>query len=195
MIKAGIAKAINDIKIRTRNLMTTKNSWQVFVGIYGSRDELKGDYLTRAAAARFGLYGNDEEEVYYPATTVDGRGYSLDANGTSYILHFEKQELPPVNSFWTLSMYNLPEHTLVENPINRYTINSQSKDLFFAEDGSLTVYIQYGVPEKAKQSNWLPAPQGNFLLQLRAYIPKPEAIQPDNLWVPPKVEVIPQVRD
>ncbi len=190
MIKAGIAKAINDIKIRTRNLITMKNGWQVFSGIYGSREELQGDYLTRAAAARFGLYGNDEEEVYYPATTVDEKGYSLDANGTSYILHFDKDELPPVNGFWTLSLYKMPGHTLVENPINRYAVNSQANDLLFADDGSLTLYIQHGSPGKAKESNWLPAPQGKFLLQLRAYIPRLEAIQPDALWVPPKIEVV-----
>ncbi len=189
MIKAGIAKAMNDIKTRTRNLVTVKNGWQIFAGIYGSRDKLQGDYLTRAAAARFGLYGNDEEEVYYPATTVDSKGYSLNASETSYVLHFDKEDLPPVNGFWTLSLYKMPDHSLVENPINRYAINSQSKDLHFAEDGSLTLYIQHKSPGKIKESNWLPAPQGKFLLQFRAYMPKPEAIQPDNLWVPPKVVV------
>lgn len=190
MIKAGIRKAMNDIKIRTRNLVTIKNGWQVFAGIYGSRDELNDDYLTRAAAARFGLYGNDEEEVYYPASTVDSHGYSLDGTETSYVLHFEKGELPPVDGFWSLAMYKMPEHTLVENPINRYAINSRSGDLIYEDDGSLSLYIQYASPGKTKESNWLPAPRGKFLLQLRAYTPKSEAIQPNNLWAPPMVKAV-----
>ena len=190
MINAGVAKAINVIKAKTRELLTTKNGWQVFSNIYGNREKMQGDYLTRAAAARFGLYGNDDQEVYYPATTVDANGLTLNASQTDYILHFSKQMLPSVNGFWSLSMYNMPEHTLVANPINRYTINSRAGRMQYGQDGSLILYIQHYSPGKAKQANWLPAPRGNFILQFRAYLSTPESLKPESLWVPPMVKKV-----
>jgi hypothetical protein len=186
VINAGIAEAINVIKAKTRELLTTKNGWQVF----SNREKMQGDYLTRAAAARFGLYGNDDQEVYYPATTVDADGLTLNASQTDYILHFTKEMLPPVNGFWSLSAYNMLEHTLVTNPINRYTINSRAGGIQYAEDGSLTLYIQNSSPGKAKQANWLPAPKGNFILQFRAYLLTPEALKLESLWMPPMVKAV-----
>ena len=186
VINAGVAEAINVIKAKTRELLTTKNGWQVF----SNREKMQGDYLTRAAAARFGLYGNDDQEVYYPATTVDADGLTLNASQTDYILHFTKEMLPPVDGFWSLSVYNMPEHTLVANPINRYTINSRAGDIQYEEDGSLTLYIQNSSPGKAKQANWLPAPKGNFILQFRAYLLTPEALKLESLWMPPMVKAV-----
>ena len=186
VINAGVAEAINVIKAKTRELLTTKNGWQVF----SNREKMQGDYLTRAAAARFGLYGNDDQEVYYPATTVDADGLTLNASQTDYILHFTKEMLPPVNGFWSLSAYNMLEHTLVANPINRYTINSRAGDILYAEDGSLTLYIQNSSPGKAKQANWLPTPKGNFILQFRAYLLTPEALKLESLWMPPMVKAV-----
>ena len=186
VINAGVAEAINVIKAKTRELLTTKNGWQVF----SNREKMQADYLIRAAAARFGLYGNDDQEVYYPATTVDADGLTLNASQTDYILHFTKEMLPPVDGFWSLSVYNMPEYTLVENPINRYTINSRAGDIQYEEDGSLTLYIQNSSPGKAKQANWLPAPKGNFILQFRAYLLTPEALKLESLWMPPMVKAV-----
>ena len=146
---------------------------------------MRTKYLVRAGAALLGLYGNDADEAYYPVGNADASGNRFDASKHSYAMRFEKNELPQVDAFWSMTMYSLPDQLMVANPINRYSIGDRSK-LRYGEDGSLTIYIQRESPGKQKASNWLPAPDGPFSLQFRMYLPKPKALDP--LYLPPPVD-------
>jgi hypothetical protein len=104
----------------------------------------------------------------------------------NYTLRFAPGQLPPVNAFWSVTMYKLPESLLVANPINRYLINSPMlPNLVKDPDGGLTIYIQNSSPGPEKEPNWLPSPPGPFTLYMRLYSPKPEAL--DGTWQTPKI--------
>ncbi|WP_313673574.1 DUF1254 domain-containing protein [Mycolicibacterium sp.] len=153
--------------------------------LFGSRDELGPNYLYRMAGAVIGIYANSKQEAMYPVLSTDSDGAAL--TGTDkYTLTFAGGQLPPVNAFWSVTMYKLPESQLVDNPINRYVINSPMlPDLVENPDGSLTLYVQNSPPESDKTANWLPAPPGPFTVFMRVYWPKPEAL--DGSWQPPKL--------
>jgi len=186
-IEEGIKSALSKIEDKMKKLGERKNGWMQIAGAFGNREDMQGKYLTRAAAAMFGLWGNTLEEAYYPEANVDENGEPLDGSKHNYILHFDKDQIPPVKAFWSLSMYKLPEQLFIENPINRYVISSATKGLKYNEDGSLDVYIQKNSPGKSKESNWLPAYDGLFSLQARLYWPDPSMLDP--LYVLPKVKV------
>jgi len=146
-------------------------------------------FIMRAVAAHMGLYGNSGDEAIYPTYLVDALGAPFDASQNNYTLTFKKGELPPVKAFWSLTMYDGKTQLLIDNPLNRYLLNSPMMDGFvFTEDGSLTFYIQKESPGKKLESNWLPAPDGPFYATLRLYGPKKEALE--GKWVnPPLVKV------
>ena len=187
-IKEGIESADEKIKAAAANLGERKNGWQMISGAFGTREAMQSKYLTRAAAAWFGLWGNTLEEAYYPETSEDNENEALDCSKHNYVLHFEKEEIPPVKAFWSLSMYKLPEQHFIENEINRYVISSATEGLKYNEDGSLDVYIQKENPGKDKVSNWLPTHDGLFSLQARLYWPNPENLDP--LYVVPSVKKV-----
>jgi hypothetical protein len=167
------------------------NGWNVG-SAFGDRAFYKGDFTLRAAAALAGVYGNDAVEAMYPATRVDADGQPLDGSKHSYTLTFPKNQLPPVNGFWSVTMYDGKTQLLIDNPINRYLINSPMlPGMKKNPDGSLTLYIQNKTPGKAKESNWLPAPDGPIYLVIRLYWPKetPPSILPpgEGTWQPPAV--------
>ena len=111
---------------------------------------------------------------------------ALDGSKARYTLHFNKGEFPPVDAFWSLTMYDLPQQLLVKNPINRYLINSPMlPDLKLDSEGGLTIYIQSDSPGEDNESNWLPAPKAPFMLAMRYYLPKPELIE--GTWKSPLV--------
>jgi len=151
--------------------------------MFGTREFLKNNYLYRMAAAVLGIYGNSEQEAMYPIYTVNSEGQKLD--GTQrYTLRFAPGQLPPVNAFWSLTMYKLPESLLCENPINRYLLNSSMTPQFTNDaDGGLTLHIQNASPGADQEGNWLPAPQGSFFMVMRLYWPKDEAIS--GAWAAP----------
>ena len=154
---------------------------------FGTRAFLGNDYMMRMASAVLGIYGNSKEEANYPAYFTDSEGKPLDGVANRYTVRFEPGKLPPVNSFWSLTMYELPASLLTANPINRYLINSPMEPKLVRDaDGGITLYIQHESPGKAKEANWLPAPKGPFFMVMREYWPKPEAL--DGLWkAPPAV--------
>lgn len=167
------------------------NGWRVGAA-QGNREFFHGDWLLRAAAAKAGIYGNDAVEAMYPMTRNDGTGQPLDGSKHSYTLTFAASQFPPVNAFWSVTMYDGKTQLLIENPINRYLINSPMlPKMKKNEDGSLTVYIQKDSPGKDKESNWLPAPNGPIYLVMRLYWPKKEApsILPpgEGTWNPPAI--------
>ena len=154
---------------------------------FGTRQFLNNDYMARMASAAFGIYGNSKEEALYPAYFVDSKGQQLDGARNRYVLRFAPNALPPVHSFWSLTMYGLPESLLVENQLNRYLINSAMlPGLKRDADGGVTLYLQHESPGKEKEANWLPAPNGPFWTAMRLYWPKPQAL--DGRWKQPALE-------
>ena len=167
------------------------NGWRIGA-TFGDRDFYHGDWLLRAAAAKGGIYGNDAVEATYPMTRADATGQTLDGSKHSYTLTFPAGQLPPVNAFWSVTMYDGKTQLLIENPIGRYLINSPMlSGMQKNPDGSLTLYIQKDSPGKAKEANWLPAPNGTMYLVMRLYWPKdtPPSILPagKGSWKPPAV--------
>ena len=144
------------------------------------------NYLYRFAGAVTGIYGNSTEEARYPIYRVDHTGEPLDASKNRYVIKFDSDKLPPANAFWSVTLYDLPANLTVENPIDRYLINSPMlPDLDRDADGGLRIYVQKDSPGKEKESNWLPAPDGPFWMAMRIYWPKAEAL--DGTWKQPPV--------
>jgi len=167
------------------------NGWKVG-SLFGDRGFYSGDWLKRAAAAKGGIYGNDAIEAMYPMTKTLANGEELDGSKHNYTLTFAKGQFPPVNAFWSVTMYDGKSQLLIENPINRYLINSPMlSGMKKNPDGSLTMYIQKDSPGKAKESNWLPAPSDTIYLVMRLYWPKetPPSILPagEGTWKPPAI--------
>jgi hypothetical protein len=158
------------------------------MGAFGNRERMQGNYLVRAAAARLGLYGNDQEEALYPATQVDVNGNALDGSKNRYVIRFGKAQVPPVKSFWSMTMYGLPSQLMIANPIRRYSIGDRTSGLKSGLDGSVTIYVQTRSPGPSLETNWLPAPKGPFSLQMRMYWPRADAFTPEP-YAPPPVEV------
>lgn len=122
----------------------------------------------------------------YPILDKDADGQPLDGSKGKYTLRFAPGELPPVNAFWSITMYDLPQQLLVKNPIDRYLINSPMlPGLKKDADGGMTIYVQPESPGKDKESNWLPAPNGPFVMFMRYYWPKQELL--DDQWKTPAV--------
>jgi hypothetical protein len=184
-IQAAIGQGIKDAWADFAELKKQADAGEVGSGeVFGTREHLDNNYLYRMAAAVLGIWGNSEEEAIYPSYYVDADGQKLDG-AHNYTLRFAQGQLPPVNSFWSLTMYELPESLLTENPINRYLLNSPMLDDFVSDaDGGITLYLQHESPGKDKEPNWLPAPAGPFSAILRLYWPKEEAL--DGTWkLPP----------
>jgi hypothetical protein len=140
-----------------------------------------GVFTHRAAATYFFVGANLPEDAVYPNTTKGADGKPLTGDN-KYVLRFSKDQMPPVNNFWSLTMYDKDGY-LVENPINRQSISDRSKTKL-GDDGSLTVYLQADSPGKDKEDNWLPCPkEGQFKVYLRLYEPKKEVI--NGAWKPP----------
>ena len=153
---------------------------------FGTREYLNGNYLYRMAGAVLGIYGNSKEEALYPLYSVDSEGQAL-TGVNNYTLRFAPGQLPPANAFWSLTMYELPQSLLVANPINRYLINSPMlPQLKTDADGGITLYIQHESPGADLESNWLPAPNGPFVMSMRLYWPKQEAL--NGTWKQPPLQ-------
>jgi hypothetical protein len=185
-MRAAIEGGMADAWAQFQALLTDKvNTGQVTSGdVFGTRERLGDNYLYRMAAAVLGIYGNTKEEAMYPAFSNDSTGAPL-TGANNYVFRFGPGALPPVSAFWSLTMYELPSSLLVENPINRYLINSPMLDSLAKDpDGWITLYVQHASPGPDKESNWLPAPEGPFRLFLRLYWPKDEALS--GQWQPPQ---------
>ncbi|MGE2720788.1 DUF1254 domain-containing protein [Mycolicibacterium celeriflavum] len=151
---------------------------------FGTAADLKGNYLYRMAGAVFGIFGNTAAEALYPGIPNDSAGAPL-TGANNYVVKFPSGQLPPVNAFWSLTMYEMPQSLLVENPIQRYLINSPMlTSLVQDPDGGYTIYVQNSSPGPGKEANWLPAPKGPFQMIMRLYWPKPDAL--NGTWKPPQ---------
>jgi hypothetical protein len=155
------------------------NGWQMMtdtMGVYGNF------YLKRAYIAMIGLGANQVDDAIYPIAVSDGDGQPLDGNA-DYLIHFTKAELPPVDAFWSVTMYDA-EGFQVANSLNRFAIGDRDP-LKYNADGSLDLYMQNGSPGPDKESNWLPAPRGKLGITMRLYAPKPEVA--NGSWAPPPI--------
>jgi hypothetical protein len=186
-MKAGDEKVDKFLASGVKNV----NGWNIG-SFFGDRAFFKGNWLMRAAAAKGGLYGNDAVEATYPFTRVDSTGETLDGSKHNYTITFRAGQYPPVNAFWSVTMYDGKSQLLIKNPINRYLINSPMlPNMKKNQDGSLTLYIQKDSPGADKESNWLPAPNDTIYLVMRLYWPKiePPSILPagEGTWKPPGI--------
>ena len=153
--------------------------------LFGTREALDNNYLYRMVGAALGIWGNSIQEAMYPAYAVDADGDNLDGVNR-YTLRFAPGDLPPVNAFWSLTMYEMPASLLVANPIDRYLLNSPMLPQFNRDaDGGITIFIQNESPGAHMEANWLPAPEGPMLVFMRLYWPKAEAL--DGTWMPPSI--------
>ncbi len=183
-LEKSLQVAIEKLQAAAKEAGAPVNGWRVppmTVGKYGT------DYGERAVVALVGLGANLPADAVYPSAFMDGDGIPL--NGTHrYLLHFDKDATPPVNAFWSVTMYNA-QSFFVANPINRYAISSWMS-LQRNKDGSLDLYIQRESPGKNKEANWLPAAEGDFSVTMRMYWPKekPPSIL-DATWKPPGIVV------
>jgi len=179
-IKLGAKAARQKIESNLVNIGTVENGWQKSLDI-GNYDT---NYLLRAGIAHGGLGANLPEDAIYPFAFTDSNGDAL--NGANkYVIHFPEDQIPPVNAFWSITMYG-KDQFLVKNPINRYAIGDRD-ELEFNEDGSLDIYFQHETP-KEKKSNWLPSPEDDFSLVLRLYWPSQKII--DGNWEIPPIRKI-----
>lgn len=176
-IAAGMKDALEELQKAT----TTFDDPSLF---FRTREDLDRDYFNRALGTLVGIFGNwSSVSVYFPGAK-DDQGELLDGSKGSYSLTFTKDQIPPVEFFWSWTMYKLPERWLVDNPIDRYSIGSATPGLKTGDDGSITLYFSAESPGKDTESNWLPAPNGPFWLVLRTYGPG-QSIQDGSYEVPP----------
>lgn len=181
VLARGAAGGLQLMKEKMPTLARIVNGWQMntdSMGVYGDY------YLKRAIVAMVGLGANQPEDAIYPLNVADENGQPVSAE-YRYALHFSKTELPPVDAFWSLTMYDA-EGFQVANPIDRFAIGDRDA-LKFNADGSLDLFIQNESPGPDKESNWLPAPKsGKLGMTLRLYAPKQPAL--DGRWNPPPIK-------
>jgi hypothetical protein len=165
--------------------MKPVNGWIVTTktGIYGT------DYIQRALITAIGLGANRPQDAIYPTSRAAGNGRPYDGASKKYVMHFKKGQMPPVNGFWSLTMYD-SHYFFVPNSLNRYTLSQRNKFVTNA-DGSVDLYLQADSPGEAKEANWLPAPKAAFIPMLRLYWPKerPPSIL-DGTWRPPAITAV-----
>lgn len=166
-LQEGVEEAHRSIEKRGRSLGTVVDGWQDIprMGHYGD------DYLFRSAVAWKFIYTNSPEEALYPIAETDSDGEQLHGSNR-YLLQFAPGAQPPVDAFWSLTLYESESRLMTENPIGRYSIGDRTPGLRYGPDGSLTLYIQHESPGSDHESNWLPAPPGGFYLNARAYMPQ-----------------------
>jgi len=182
-IKAGLETAPEDaLKLMAWKVATVArvvNGWSMntdTVGVYGNY------YLKRAIFTQLGLGANLPEDAIYPINLADETGKPLDG-GSAYVLHFDKGATPPVNAFWSITLYDAQGYQ-VANSLNRFAVSSWMP-FKYNSDGSLDLYFQNASPGADKEANWLPAPKGGFNLTMRLYAPKSDALT--GKWNPPPV--------
>ena len=184
-VQQALDKAASDglkgMYAKIPTLARVVNGWRMTtdtMGVYGDY------YLKRAIIAMTGLGANQPEDAIYPLNVADADGKPLVGNHT-YVLHFSKDEIPPVNAFWSVTMYDEAGFQ-VANPINRFAIGDRD-NLKYNSDGSLNIYIQHENPGPEKESNWLPSPvSGTLGITMRLYAPKAQAL--DGRWNPPAIQ-------
>ncbi len=190
-ILAGFADGKAAIEARAKSLEKRVNGWRVD-SVTGDQSSFKGDILQRAAAASLTPFGPSAIDAIFLPVDTDSRGAPLDGAAKRYTITFPSGLQPPVNAFWSLSMYDARTGGLVANALNRYRVDTlAAQNMVQGPDGSTTIYLGAVSPGPGLEANWLPAPNGPFSLVLRMYMPKAKApsILPagKGSWSPPAV--------
>lgn len=181
--RAAVA-GLKSMVARVPTMAKVVNGWQMNVetmGVYGNF------YMKRAVIAMAGLGANQPDDAIYPLCVHDADGKALKGE-ENYVLHFDRDQLPPAGAFWSITMYD-EQGFQAANPLNRFAISSWMP-LKYNADGSLDVYLQNASPGKDLEANWLPAPKGTLGVTMRLYAPRPSAL--DGTWVPPAVKRVPR---
>lgn len=180
---AALQQGVEDARARLAaapaRLTRQANGWGLVlsdIGVYGNA------YLSRAMVTQVGLGANPVEDAIYPLLLADADGRPLDG-GSAYLLHFDADALPPVDGFWSVTMYD-SEGFQIPNKLSRFALGDRDP-LAYNPDGSLDIYLQRERPDDARVPNWLPTADGPLGVTLRLYAPRPEAL--DGRWVPPAV--------
>lgn len=187
-VRSGLTKApevaIEEMRAKLPTLARVVDGWQMNVetmGVYGNA------YLKRAIVAMVGLGANQPNDAVYPFNVADSDGNPLSGD-RRYVIHFDRSELPPVDAFWSITLYDR-DGFQVANSLNRFAIGDRDRLVFHA-DGSLDIHVQHASPGEGRESNWLPSPaEGPISLTMRLYAPRPEVL--DGRWTPPPVKRIP----
>jgi len=181
VLAKGASAGLKFMQEKVPTLARVANGWQMntdTMGVYGNY------YVKRAIIAMIGLGANQPEDAIYPLNVGDADGKPV-MGENKYVLHFSKDELPPVDAFWSLTMYD-KEGFQVANPLNRFAIGDRDP-LKFNADGSLDLYVQNESPGGDKEANWLPSPKsGELGMTLRLYAPKPQVTE--GRWNPPAIK-------
>ena len=178
-IQAGATAALEEIRAGIAHTGQPVNGWAVLttaMGVYGN------EYLRRAVVTLVGLGANPAQDAVYPLLLTDADGQPIDG-AHDYVLHFEREQLPPVHAFWSVTMYHA-EGFQIPNELDRFALGDRDP-LSYHPDGSLDNYFQRGNPGPDRESNWLPAPDGPIGITMRLYAPDEKAL--DGRWTPPAV--------
>lgn len=178
-ITAGAQEAGKELEEGTNKLTNATD-------LFGTREELNGDYTKRALGAAAGLFGNTKQEAIYIGTRSDKANNPLSGKN-KYVIRFPKGQAPAAKYFWSITIYQLPSRFLVPNPINRYSIGDRTTGLKYEPNGDLIIYIQNEAP-KGKESNWLPAPKDAFYYLIRIYGPDQSIL--NGTWKAPQPEQV-----
>lgn len=185
VLKKAIEDGVADgLKLINDTIPSVRDAGKFF----GPRQKIGTNYLDRTMGVVMGQWGNVSQQAVYQTWPADSDGNPLDASKSNYTITFPAGKLPKAKFFWSITMYNLPDRLLVDNPVKRYSIGSNTPSLQKAKDGSVTIYIQKDSPGKSKEGNWLPAPNAPFYAVLRVYGPG-EAEQTGK-WKAPAVHRI-----
>jgi hypothetical protein len=191
-ITLGIRAGDRKINRAIADASVIVNGWRI-AAYFGDSAFYAGNWRLRAGAAKADFYGVDPLEAVFQFTRVDEDGETLEGSKHNYSLTFQPGQFPPVNAFWSLTMYDGKSRLLIKNPINRHLFNSSMLPTMKTNaNGGLVIYIQHRSPGAGREGNWLPAPNGPMLLAMRLYWPKtePPSILPigNGTWRPPVVE-------
>ena len=182
-----VLKAINEAALEAgKELEDGANKLTNATDLFGTREELNGDYTKRALGAAAGLFGNTKEEAIYIGTRTD-KANNILSGKNKYVIRFPKGQTPKAKYFWSITIYELPSRYLINNPINRYSIGDRTTGLKYETNGDLIIYIQNEVP-KGKESNWLPAPKDAFYYLIRIYGPDESIL--NGTWKAPQPELV-----
>lgn len=175
----GLAAGESIVRRKSLCLGENVNGWTI--NYQGCRFGL--DYLLRAAVAKDQIFVTTPEEAIYPVGRVDSDGEPL-TEEYAYRIRFEAGDLPPVDAFWSITMYD-DDGFLVDNPLDRYALGDRTPDLVVGDDGGIEILIKSTRPSAGTAVNWLPAPAGPFYLMMRLYIPRAAVL--DRAWLPPGI--------
>lgn len=184
-LKAGITEAKQEIEQQVEKQGKSVNNWN-----WATEDisRFGADYLLRATISLKNIYPNAPDHAIYGQTFRDSDGQLLSGNN-SYTLKFQSGNLPPVDWFWSLTLYDANTTAMYPNDVEKYNVSNFTERLIYDDDGSLTIYIANEIPiDKSKQANWLPAPKGEIYIVLRLYAPKKEVAE--GKWTPPSINVV-----